>query len=332
MIVKIERYYRYPNIQQQTPNQSMRWKEMVFTEDDVLECDYLVVLDYPKKDFSIRVNKSNIINLCLEPPNEMSKYRQFANSNVALNFNQFDTKTNNILSHGALPWHLNKDYDFLSSLQSNFVEKDNKIAWITSNQRGTKGHMRRMDFLDNIKELDFVDCFGRGIKEVDDKFEILKNYKYAIAYENFKNDFYWTEKIIDSFLSYTMPLYFGCESIDDFFPKGSFIQIDPNDKHIKLFLQEIVSSKKWEQNLDSLTKARDLVLNQYQLFPFLYNQIKSLESIKGAYKKDNKELIFIKGGNEYFDNYPISLDLLKLLSKVKAKATKVINVVTNTKK
>lgn len=319
MIIKIERYFQYPNIKQQTPNSSMKWKEFTFTEENIDECDYLVILDYPKEDISINVNKNNIINLCLEPPNEISLYRQYANKKVTINFNQFDTKNNNIFSHGALPWHLNKEYDYLTNLKSKDLIKENKIAWITSNQRGTKGHKDRMNFLDKINELDFVNCFGRGINPIEDKFEVLKKYKYAIAYENFKNDYYWTEKIIDCFLSYSMPLYFGCEAIENFFPKNSFIQIDPKDKHINLFLKEIVDSNKWEQNLDEICKARELILNQYQLFPFLYNQIKSLESINGKYKKNNKELVFIKGKNEYFDNYPKYLNFVKLVSKAKLK-------------
>ncbi len=326
MIIKIERYFQYPIIKQQTPNSSMKWKEFTFTEENVEECDYLVILDYPKQDFSVKVNKNNIINLCLEPPNEISLYRQYANKKVKIIFNQFDTNNKNILSHGALPWHLNKSYDYLSSLKSEELQKENKITWITSNQRSTKGHKDRMDFLDTINQLEFVNCFGRGINPIEDKFEVLKKYKYAIAYENFKNDYYWTEKIIDCFLSYTMPLYFGCEAIENFFPKNSFIQIDPKDKHIKLFLKEIVSSNKWEQNIDAINTARDLILNEYQLYPFLYNKIKSLESINGIYAKQNKEIVFIKGTNEYFDNYPIQLDILKLYNKAKNKLLKITNI------
>ncbi|WP_163407778.1 glycosyltransferase family 10 domain-containing protein [Flavobacterium ajazii] len=316
MIIKIERYFNYPDLKRQTPDNSMKWGDLLFTEDAIDECDYLVVLDYPKKDFSIKVNRENIINLCLEPPNEVSKYRQYANKNVKLIINQLDIKKNNILSHGALPWHVNKSFDFLKELKAENLAKENNIVWITSNQRSSKGHTKRMDFLDNIKNLSFVNLYGRGINPIDDKWDVLSKAKYAIAYENFQSDYYWTEKIADCFLSYTMPLYFGCNKIDEFFPKESFIQIDPNDKHIGLFLKEIVNSKKWEENLDAIVKARELILNEYQLFPFLSNKIIALEAQKKNNLITEKEIIHFKGGDDYFDNFPLRVKIEKEAFKI----------------
>jgi hypothetical protein len=294
----------------------MKWNEFFFTEENVDECDYLVILDYPKDDFSIKVNRNNIIHICLEPPNEVSKYRQYANKNVKWIFNQIDTKKNNILSHGALPWHIDKDYDFLNTLKVESLSKKNKIVWVTSNQRSSKGHNVRMDFLDRIEELPFLELYGKGINPIADKWEVLHNSKYAIAYENFQNDYYWTEKIIDCHLSYTMPIYFGCNAIENFFPKNSFIQLDPKDKHVDLFLKEIVNSKKWEQNIDAITSARELILNEYQLFPFLYSQIKELQSIKSKNEYSQKELVSIKGKDQYFDNYPINVKIEKEFRKL----------------
>lgn len=331
MIIKIERYYKYPDLKRQTPNSSMIWKDVTFTEESIDECDYLVILDYPKEDISIKVNKNNIIHLCLEPPNEVSKYRQYANKKAPLIYNQLETNISNntVLSHGALPWHIDKDYDFLNNLNSENLEKQDKIVWITSNQKSSKGHERRMNFLQNIENLPFVELYGRGINPIDDKWEVLKKAKYAIAYENFKNDYYWTEKLIDCYLSYTMPIYYGCNSIDNFFPKNSFIQLDPKDKHIHLFLKEVTNSKLWEENMDSIIKARDLVLNEYQLFPFLYNQIKAIEVTKGCFTSSQKELIYFKGKDDYFDNYPLSVSIEKQLTKLLKRLNKRFNIPFN---
>ncbi|WP_264522009.1 glycosyltransferase family 10 domain-containing protein [Flavobacterium sp. N1994] len=320
MIVKIESYFKHHfDIKKQTPNSAMQWGGFTFTDEDVEECDYLVILDYPKTDFSVKVNRNNIIHICLEPPNEISKYRQYANKNVSLIYNQLDIKRNNVLSHGALPWHVNKSYDFLSNVKVADLSKENKIVWVTSNQRSSKGHNVRMDFLDAIKTLPFVELYGRGIKPIDDKWDVISTSKYAIAYENFQNDYYWTEKIMDCYLSFAMPLYYGCNSIEKFFPKDSFIQIDPKDKHSDLLLKEIVASNQWEENLDAIVKARDLILNEYQLFPFLHHEIKALEAKKEVNVATRKEVFHFKGGNDYFDNYPISVDIEKWMMKIKKK-------------
>jgi hypothetical protein len=331
MIVKIERYFHYPDIKRQTPNSSFKWKDLTFTEENIEECDYLVILDYPKDDFSIKVNPNNIIHFCLEPPNEISNYRQYANKNAKLIFNQIDIKKNNIVSHGALPWHIDREYDFLKNLKVVSLAKKNKIVWVTSNQRSSKGHNTRMDFLDKISNLSFVELYGRGLNPINDKYDVLSTTKYAIAYENFKNDYYWTEKIVDSFLSFTMPIYYGSNCIENFFPKNSFIQLDPNDKHIDLFLKELVISNTWEENIEAITQARELILNEYQLFPFLYNQIKALDSIGGIFKSTTKELVSIRGKDDYFDNYPkrllIEKNLNRLENKIKNKITWVKNII-----
>lgn len=314
MIVKIARYFSYPEIKKQTPNNSFEWKGFVFTEEDIDECDYLVILEYPKEDFSIKVNRNNIIHICMEPPNEISKYRQYANKNISVNINQLDIKKNNTLSHGALPWHISKNYDYLVSLSNDKLTKKNKIVWVTSNQKSSRGHIKRMHFLDNIKDLPFVDIYGRGIKPIEDKWDVLKGSKYAIAYENYMDDYYWSEKIVDCFLSYNMPIYFGCKNIDDFFPKNSFIRIDPKDKHINLFLKEIIQSKRWEDNIEGIIRARELILNKYQLFPFLVNLIKKIENKNNSHVK---ELFHFNGGDGYFNNYPFQIGLEKKIVKIK---------------
>ncbi len=54
MIIKIERYFNYPDLKRQTPDNSMKWDSLLFTEDAIDECDYLVILDYPRKVFLLK--------------------------------------------------------------------------------------------------------------------------------------------------------------------------------------------------------------------------------------------------------------------------------------
>lgn len=323
MVVKLVRYYEYPDIKRQTPNQSFTWGEYTFTEDEVAECDYLIILDHPKHDFSVRVRPSNIIHICQEPPNENSLYRQYGNRQNSLIINQIDTKQNNLLLHGALPWHIDKDYDFLVNLKPETLNKQNKISWITSTKNSTKGHMQRMQFLNRIKDIDFVHLYGRGIQNIDDKWDALFDAKYSIAYENYSNDYYWTEKISDAYLSYAMPIYFGCRKISDFFPKDSYIQIDPKDKHISLFFKELINSDSYEKALESIGVARGLILNKYQLFPYLIDIIEEKNRSESTLE-NNPELLHFKGGDDYFDNYPNSVALKKQISKLKRKVIKLL--------
>ncbi len=58
------------------------------------------------------------------------------------------------------------------------------------------------------------------------------------------------------------------------------------------------------------------------MFPFLSNQIETFELEKIANSVE-KELMSFKGGNDYFDNYPINIAIqkqtLKVLSKLRNK-------------
>ena len=319
MLVKICRYYPYPDIKRQTPNQSFKWNNITFTEEDVDECDFLVILDYPKSDVTVKVNQNHILHICLEPANEISKYRQFANKQSSVVYNQIQEGGKYIKSQPALPWHLDKDYNYFKKLKPESLKKEDKIVWVTSNQRASIQHNKRMDFLDSISDLSFIELYGRGIKEVDSKWDVMRNAKYAIAYENFKNPFNWTEKISDCFLSYTVPLYFGCDRIEDYFPKEAIIQIDPKDKHIKQFLKEIVHSNNYNQKIEALKAARTLVLDKYQIFPFISNQINAIVSREGIKSNEKKKIISIKGGNDYFDNYPKSIEVTRIIRKIKNK-------------
>lgn len=84
----------------------------------------------------------------------------------------------------------------------------------------------------------------------------------------------WTEKLADCYLSWTMPVYYGCTNLDKYFPKESFIQIDINSPEASLEnLREKLSRSFWESSLASIQEARELVLNKYQLFPFLVKRI-----------------------------------------------------------
>ncbi len=49
---------------------------------------------------------------------------------------------------------------------------------------------------------------------------------FSITIENSKEDYMFTEKLIDCFLTGTIPIYYGCPSIGNFFNSNGIIMID----------------------------------------------------------------------------------------------------------
>ena len=134
-----------------------------------------------------------------------------------------------------------------------------------------------MSFLQNLQGRLEFDLYGRGFQYIEDKWDALAAYRYSLAIENFRNPYYWSEKLVDCFLSWTMPIYYGCTRIAEFFPREAMVCIDIHDPQAPDKIQEAISGDLWHRNLDAIAEARRLALEKYQLFPFVTEQIQQHE-------------------------------------------------------
>ena len=129
---------------------------------------------------------------------------------------QFQVCPNNI---GGTPYHssLYKDYDVNQTIKLYPKSIYGKASCITSTKSFLPGHSTRLDFVKNIK--DKVELYGRGIKEIPSKLDAMHNYAFSVAIENniSSDDYYFTEKLIECFVTGTIPIYYGCPNIDKFF-------------------------------------------------------------------------------------------------------------------
>ena len=72
---------------------------------------------------------------------------------------------------------------------------------------------------------DRVDGYGTGCgKYIQYKSEGLNDYCFSIAMENFNSPGLFTEKVVDCFLSGTIPIFYGSDDIGDYFNKQGFFQ------------------------------------------------------------------------------------------------------------
>lgn len=121
---------------------------------------------------------------------------------------------------------------FLSEAEIRIYEKSKMVSMVASGKKFTPGHRFRHEVLDAVK--DKADLFGREVNPIDRKIEGLKSYRYSIAIENSKHDYWFTEKLLDCFLSGTVPIYWGCPSLGRFFNMRGVIVIDSVDSMIKV--------------------------------------------------------------------------------------------------
>jgi len=113
-----------------------------------------------------------------------------------------------------------------------------------------------------------------------DKKEGLLPYKYSLGIENGSLPYYFTEKIADPLLCWSMPIYWGCKNIHKFLPEGSYVNIDVDDPHVVDKIIEIIKSDLREQNIDKIKEARELILERYNIWETVYLSIKHNNLLK----------------------------------------------------
>jgi hypothetical protein len=140
--------------------------------------------------------------------------------------------------------------------------KSKSISMITSDKQSTPQHKFRYDYA--IKNKDKFDLFGRGFKEIDKKEEGLNDYMFSVAIENDTYDTYFTEKILDCFLTGTIPIYKGTRKITEHFNSDGIIFLDD----IKDFSE--LTPEYYFSKINSINDNFNLSLNYEILDDWIY--------------------------------------------------------------
>jgi hypothetical protein len=118
----------------------------------------------------------------------------------------------------------------------------------------------RLEFIEELNKYKYVDMGGKFKNNVggyiQNKLKFLSSYKFSIAMENTEGNGYLSEKIIESFISGTIPIYYGDYMADEYINPKSYIlirgkndmfekieyikKIDNNDELYKKLLRENV--------------------------------------------------------------------------------------------
>ena len=101
------------------------------------------------------------------------------------------------------------------------IHSKNKLcSLIASSKNLLTGHKLRHEIADRFgSKLNGI--FGSGYTTIPQKITGLKEYMFSLAIENCREPYYMTEKLIDCFITGTVPIYWGANFVTDFFnPDG----------------------------------------------------------------------------------------------------------------
>ena len=133
----------------------------------------------------------------------------------------------------------------------------------------------RAEFYQKLSRYQKVDSGGRYLNNVGgpvkNKEAFQKNYRFSIAFENTSYKGYLTEKIVDAFRAYTIPIYYGDPDVSLDFNPDAFIDCG----RFRNFDEVIQYVKQLEENEDQALRIvnQNPILkpkNPYELRDFLY--------------------------------------------------------------
>ena len=257
------------------------WHEYAFTPFNLVNYDAALVLNTPEKKLSIYCDPGRTIAIMMEPGiSQLHPWMFRGTEQYAKVFSPIANKQNIEPSHGFMGWYFDRDISNLSRLP--VPDKTRPLSCIVSSLKQLEGHRLRLNFVTNCKkEIPAMDLFGKGINYISDKMDGLLPYRYSLAIENASIPYYFTEKINDCFLAWTVPLYYGCRNIDKFFPSKSYIPIDINNTTASIKkIRDVIENDDWNSRLDAVKEARELVLNHYQPLAGCAAALRSMQESK----------------------------------------------------
>lgn len=201
--------------------------------------EYNLILSTSTEIDNFHDNYKNILLICESPIIEN-------NNKIYNNLSKYDL----ILTCDKDFLDLNLDKIKFISLANTWINtndhfihnKSKNCSMILSDKKWVEGHIFRHNIASLIQSLELnIDLYGNSYCKFTNKIETLKDYRFSIVIENCKKDYYFSEKLIDCFLTGNVPIYWGCPSIHKFFNTKGMIIIDETNyiKKIKLLNENI---------------------------------------------------------------------------------------------
>ena len=150
-------------------------------------------------------------------------------------------------------------------------KKTKNLSFILTKKQVTAGHRLRSEIYNNFNQC--FDVYGKDYNYIPYKLDGLKDYRYQVVVENVKQDYGFTEKIMDCFLTGVVPIYWGCPSIGEIFNINGIIQFD-NLSDLKKIISELDKSC-YEQMMpyieENFNIAKKYTLVEDQIFDYIKN-------------------------------------------------------------
>jgi hypothetical protein len=190
--------------------------------------------DYTPSFEELTINPINI--LIIQEPNQLFGLHDWAIQN-SHNFSCILTWGNDILDKcdnslllpfGTTFLHGKNKYKELST-----NEKNLEISFLCGPKKLIEGHFLRHSIFEKENDI-LINKKWIYSCPTEEKYKCFENSMFHLAIENSKNKNYFTEKIVDAFITKTIPIYWGCPNISEFFDSRGFFTFNTKEEAIDI--------------------------------------------------------------------------------------------------
>ena len=111
------------------------------------------------------------------------------------------------------------------------IMKTRNCSLIASKKKSLPGHRLRHHIVNWAQNVGIeIDALGYGYRPIQPKSAGLAPYRFSVVIENIREQHYFTEKLVDAILCKTVPIYWGCPNISDYFDTSGMIICQNKDE------------------------------------------------------------------------------------------------------
>jgi hypothetical protein len=148
-------------------------------------------------------------------------------------------------------------------------EKSEMISMIASGKAMTPNHQMRHSVIQ--KCLSQLTVRGRGYVPVDYKLDVLKDFRFHVVIENGNQMGWFTEKLMDCFMTGTIPIYLGDPLIRETFHEEGMI-ICYNEQQI-IDAINLVTPEMYEERLEHIKNNYEIAKKYLIAEDYIYENI-----------------------------------------------------------
>ncbi len=149
-----------------------------------------------------------------------------------------------------------KDYTNIFTTNKKF-----SLSFVMSQKQQLPGHILRFKAYNTIVEERAYELIFPSSIPIDYKYKLFEDSMFHIAIENTKNINYISEKIVDCFMSFTLPIYWGCPTIGNFFNTDGIIQF--NDERELASILDSLTPNDYYKRLEAIVDNYKIASEKY---------------------------------------------------------------------